>query len=272
MANNIFQYGHVYAWAREHGRKSVSMRFAYKYPFFHITHTRYHKFIVYFLAKYAAKLHLMPTVEYTSFKDDYSEEEAVINSHKNVLVKGWHVRYPELYLKYLDEIRELFAFDRVIHKVVDKKLAPYQQSIKLGVHIRRGDYKTFFNGRYFYTDEQYLHAINEFIRLQKEKDSSKRIDVFICGNDPKLNKKFYKEALGENVHFPNGTGEEDMYLFSQCDYLIGAPSSYTLIASMYKDSTKLYWIKDSQKKLSETDFEPFKVLFTQFDSCFCAEK
>ena len=108
--------------------------------------------------------------------------------------------------------------------------------------------------------------------MQKEKDSSKRIDVFICGNDPKLNKKFYKEALGENVHFPNGTGEEDMYLFSQCDYLIGAPSSYTLIASMYKDSTKLYWIKDSQKKLSETDFEPFKVLFTQFDSCFCAEK
>lgn len=272
MANNIFQYGHVYAWAREHGRKSVSMRFAYKYPFFHITHTRYHRFIVYFLAKYAAKLHLMPTVEYTSFKDDYSEEEAVINRHKNVLVKGWHVRYPKLFMKYIDEIRELFAFDDVIHKVVDKKLMPYKDSVKLGVHIRRGDYKTFFNGRYFYTDEQYLNVIKEFIRIQKEKDPSKRIDVFICGNDPKLNKKFYKEALGENVHFPNGTGEEDMYLFSQCDYLIGAPSSYTLIASMYKDSTKLYWIKDSQKKLSETDFEPFKVLFTQFDSCFCAEK
>ncbi len=66
----IFQYGHVYAWAREHGRKSVSMRFAYKYPFFHITHTRYHRFIVYFLAKYAAKLHLMTTVEYTSFKNE----------------------------------------------------------------------------------------------------------------------------------------------------------------------------------------------------------
>ena len=30
MANNMLQYGHVYAWGREHGRTTVSMRFAYK--------------------------------------------------------------------------------------------------------------------------------------------------------------------------------------------------------------------------------------------------
>ena len=269
MANNIFQYGHVYAWAREHGRKSVSMRFAYKYPFFHITHTRYHRFIVYFLAKYAAKLHLMPTVEYTSFKDDYSEEEAVINRHKNVLVKGWHVRYPKLFMKYIDEIRELFAFDDVIHKVVDKKLVPYKDSVKLGVHIRRGDYKTFMNGRFFYTDEQYLNAIKQFICIQKEANPDRRIDIFICGNDPKLNQAFYRDALGaEYVHFPQGTGEEDLYMLSQCNYLIGAPSSYSLIATMYDDNTRLYWIKDPKRQLMESDFETFDVLFRKFDSYF----
>ena len=36
MCNNILQYGHVYAWAREHGRKSISMRFCYKYQYFKI--------------------------------------------------------------------------------------------------------------------------------------------------------------------------------------------------------------------------------------------
>ena len=36
MCNNILQYGHVYAWAREHGQKAFSMRFAYKYRYFHI--------------------------------------------------------------------------------------------------------------------------------------------------------------------------------------------------------------------------------------------
>ena len=37
MANNMFQYGHVYAWGREHGRSTMSMRFAYKYPDFRIS-------------------------------------------------------------------------------------------------------------------------------------------------------------------------------------------------------------------------------------------
>ena len=44
MANNILQYGHLYAWGREHGRQTMSMRFAYKYPWFHICHTRHHNF------------------------------------------------------------------------------------------------------------------------------------------------------------------------------------------------------------------------------------
>ena len=40
LCNNILQYGHVYAWGREHGRQTVSMRFAYKYQFFRICHTQ----------------------------------------------------------------------------------------------------------------------------------------------------------------------------------------------------------------------------------------
>ena len=39
MANNMLQYGHVYAWGREHGRTTMSMRFAYKYPWFQLCET-----------------------------------------------------------------------------------------------------------------------------------------------------------------------------------------------------------------------------------------
>ena len=42
MANNMLQYGHVYAWGREHGRQTMSMRFAYKYPWFRICETKYY--------------------------------------------------------------------------------------------------------------------------------------------------------------------------------------------------------------------------------------
>ena len=56
MCNNILQFGHVYAWAREHNRSCMSMRFAYKYQYFHICHTRWHNFLTYAVAKYAAKM------------------------------------------------------------------------------------------------------------------------------------------------------------------------------------------------------------------------
>lgn len=42
MCNNILQYGHLYAWGREHSVGTVSMRFCYKYPYFSIRHKRWH--------------------------------------------------------------------------------------------------------------------------------------------------------------------------------------------------------------------------------------
>lgn len=39
MCNNIIQYSHVYAWTREHNVCTISLRFAYKYQYFRISHT-----------------------------------------------------------------------------------------------------------------------------------------------------------------------------------------------------------------------------------------
>ncbi len=263
MANNIFQYGHLYAWGREHGRKTMSMRFAYKYHHFHICHTPYHHFLTYVLAKYAAKWGLIPTVNFTDINSDYQQEQELMLKHRHILATGWCVRFPELFLKYKEEIKELFAFDEVVKAPVDQKLKPYQGHLKLGVHIRRGDYATWCRGRYFYNDQQYLHAIQEFIRLHPDEE----IDIFMCGNDPKLDKAFYQKHLGDKIHFPEGTPDEDFYLLSACDYLIGAPSTFTLVASMYKD-TPLYWIIDPQKSIDDKDFETFDILFRKFDDYF----
>lgn len=49
MCNNLLQFAHVYAWGREHGRKTMSMRFSYKYKFFKISHSGLVSFPMYFL-------------------------------------------------------------------------------------------------------------------------------------------------------------------------------------------------------------------------------
>ena len=125
MANNMLQYGHVYAWGREHGRATMSMRFAYKYPWFHICHTRHHHLANYLFAKYAAKWGLIPTVRFDTEGADYSREEQMMRDRRLILVGGWYARWYDLFLKYKPEILQLFAFDKAVES--------YAKAVELGL-------------------------------------------------------------------------------------------------------------------------------------------
>ena len=116
MCNNILQYGHLYAWGREHGRQTVSMRFSYKYQWFHICHTRYHNFRTYVVAKYAAKWHLLPVADFglDAPASDYDAQEKRLLSHRHVVAEGWYARWYDLFLKYKSEIVALFQFDAAV--------------------------------------------------------------------------------------------------------------------------------------------------------------
>jgi len=257
MANNILQYGHVYAWGREHGRKTMSMRFAYKYPWFSICHTAYHNFATYFFAKYAAKWGLIPTVRFDEDGADYSCEEQLMRERRLIMVGGWYARWYDLFLKYKQEIIGLFAFNAAVEAKAAAQFGNHQGPT-LGVHIRRGDYATFKGGKFFYSDEQYVALIRQYRTIC---DYKVPLAVYICTNDSQINQEFYQQQLeGCEVHFPAGNPAEDLCLLSKCDRLMGAPSTFTLVAAMYRD-TPLYWIMDPGHAPAATEFQHFDQLF-----------
>ncbi len=269
LCNNIIQYGHLYAWGREHGRQTMSMRFAHKYPEFHISHTPWHNTLVYVAAKLAAKCRLIPTVTFYNLDSDYAAEQHTMLTRRHVLATGWCVRFYDLFDKYKSEITALFAFGNDIEQTVSKRLpAKDGHRLRLGVHIRRGDYATWCGGRYFFNDTQYADTIEKFIQLFPDQD----IDIYICGNDPQLQRTYFSARFGnDRVHFPDGSPAEDLCLLSHCDYLIGPPSTFTLVASMYHDAL-LYWMADADKPLQRADFNNFDVLSRQFDSYYIPTK
>jgi len=261
MCNNILQYGHVYAWGREHGRRTMSMRFAYKYHYFHICHTCYHNFFVYLYAKYAAKLGLLRVADFGIDSPNAPEhQEQLLLNHRHIVAEGWYARWYELFLKYKQEIIDLFQFDECVRETPTRLLESLPKSdLRLGVHIRRGDYHRWHGGRYYYNDQQYISVIRQFINLH----SDLRIQLFICGNDPELNEASFHEAFPTlDICFPKGNPGEDLYLLSRCDRLIGAPSTFTLVASMYHD-VPLYWIESADHQLKDSDFGHFDQLFKQ---------
>ena len=177
-------------------------------------------------------------------------------ANKNIAVVGWEARWYDLFLKYKQEIIDLFAFKPSVVKACEPVLVEaVSGSCRLGVHIRRGDYATWYDGKYFFTDEVFLRLIKEFVAQHPD------TTVFICGNDRSLDKARYeKELAGTKIVFPKGNAAEDLYVLSACNYLIGPPSTFSLTASMYRD-TPLYWIKDGEAPLTDASFGHFDDLF-----------
>lgn len=258
MCNNILQFGHVYAWACENGRHSVSLRFAYKYRHFNICHTRRHSIWTYLTVKLLARLGVIPVVRFYEMRIDLDAKERQMLSHRDVVVMGWHVRYYDLFLKHLPEIRRLFAFSNRIERECEA-IVPRRggdDDIWLGVHVRRGDYRTFQGGAFYYTDDAYISLIGQFANLHPDK----RLNILIASNE-NIEIDHWRKRLPEvNIAYPHPSAVHDLCLLSRCNFLVGAPSTFSLVAAMYHD-IPLYWIYDGGKELTMTDFKRFDELF-----------
>ena len=237
MCNNLLQYAHVYAWGREHGRKVISMRFSYKYQYFHICHTNLTGFGWYLFAKYMAAIRLLPTA---SFKHRDCNREALERKmlrHRNIVVSGWFVRYYDLFLKYRNEICELFTLDDQYTAPVKAKMQEVEQNsrekiVRLGVHIRRGDYAQWRDGQFFFSDEVYAAHINRFAEMHPDET----LHVYLSTNDPSVNEEHFQELCPKVcIHNLQGSAPEDLFMLSECDYLIGPPSTFSMVAAMYRD-------------------------------------
>lgn len=257
MCNNILQFAHVWAFAREHGRRALSMRFAYKYQYFSICKTPGHNFFRYAVAKFAASRGLMPVVSYDDpGVRDESKERKMLDS-ANVMVQGWEVRFYDLFLKYFDEIRSMFAFLPEVEAAVSPLVGRGEGSLRLGLHVRRGDYARWQGGRYFFSDRQYAEVAARYTSTV----SGRRITLYVCSNDPSLDRDEYRRALPDaEIIFAQGNPGEDLCLLSRCDVLIGAPSTFSLVASMYRE-LPLYWIEDPDAPVSDKSFSTFRDLF-----------
>lgn len=262
MCNNLLQYGHAYAFAREHGLRSTSMRFCYKYPYFAISRQPRHNFLTYLWAKYAAKAGLLPVVTFDKPRDkdpDIATKEALMLGGRSIVAEGWELRHYDLFLKYRDEICKMFAFRPKIAEAVEKFITECEtgdsHGLRLGVHIRRGDYARWNGGRYLYDDETYIRKIKEYAALNPGRQNH----VYICGNDPAIDRERFRQAVPA-THFMNGNPGEDLCLLSRCDAIIGPPSTFSLVAAMYRD-IPLAWLINAGKPLENADFGHFDHLF-----------
>ena len=125
-----------------------------------------------------------------------------------------------------------------------------EYEIIIGVHIRYGDYRTYNNGKYFYTLEEY----SDFFKNIKKIFKGKKIAFYIVSNEV-IDVTFFKDY--NCFYLPNSLMVEDLYSLSKTDYIIGPPSTFSGWASL-RGNTPLFFLEDSKCNFEFSDFIDIK--------------
>ena len=150
----------------------------------------------------------------------------------------------------MPELKHIFRPKDEIMEKAEGMIAELKKNndIVVGVHIRRGDYATWNDGRFFYSLEEY----HQFMLRVQELYKGKRVGFFISSNEnfslelfQGCNcRRFGKEPSGAIL---------DLYTLSICDCIIGPFSSYSRWASFIGE-VPLCFLERKDQQFSDDSF------------------
>ena len=165
-----------------------------------------------------------------------------------IFLYGWAYRDYAAFDKHADSIRQFFQPAASVQKNVAALLAQCRAKgdVIIGVHIRRGDYKEYQDGLYYYEPRQY----RDLMRAAAALFPGRNVHFLICSNEP-VDVEAFQEF---NFSLGNDHIAEDLYSFAKCDYILGPPSTYTMWAS-FMGQVPLYQVFDPHAAFSLGGFQ-----------------
>lgn len=175
------------------------------------------------------------------------------NKISNILgfTNGWQTRSDNRYLRQaLPVLQQIFRPKDEIIKKAQAKINELKKNsdIVVGVHIRRGDYASWHNGRFFYELETYYQAMIKIKNLY----NSQRISFFISSNE-EFPLDIFKDLRCERFNKEPSGAILDLYTLSICDKLIGPFSTYSRWASFIGE-TPLCFIESKEQQFTDDSF------------------
>lgn len=155
-----------------------------------------------------------------------------IRSGKLTFVSGLYLLDPSGLCEHADVIRQYFRPNSYYQNRIDGIMSAVTDKcdVLVGVHVRQGDYNTFQNGIYYYTDDEFQ---SEMIAVQSL-FPGQRVGFLVVSNEP------HQAGFSEDLLVFYGSGQviEDMYCLAACDYIMGPPSTFSIWASFYGNTPR----------------------------------
>jgi hypothetical protein len=255
LGNRLFTFANVLAFALEHNltvinpafeeyscwfRSTVGNSFCQYPPAGSVLGTNHrYRHILFktanFLMRVNSRIDIYPSIrlgwqEKFNFSSDDPWSIGIVEQIKSTdicFLDGFYFLDHRNFIKYSRLIRDFFRPIEIVEKNVNSYISQARKNVDIliGVHIRQGDYRNHSSGLMYYSVEEYVSVLRKIIRLFKDKT----VKLIICSNE-KQDPRNFREFI-----FQLGPGHfmEDLHTLSNCDYIVGAPSTFTQWASFY---------------------------------------
>jgi len=166
--------------------------------------------------------------------------------NKYILIDEWNLLYTPKIQEHRNIISDIFSFkEEYINDI--HILNSEESKTTIGLHIRRGDYKIWKNGKYFFSLPYYA----SLIRFYTEKYPSSV--VIVCSNED-------LKTAGLNANITSSSSNAsfitDLWILAHCDFIIGPPSTFNAWSS-FIGNKPLYTIKSEDETQSLDKFKIF---------------
>lgn len=158
----------------------------------------------------------------------------------NSIWQGWDTRYKEISEDEKIILRKVFKPSKKVLSKIENRFKKEREfnDIIIGIHIRLGDYLYYEGGKYFFTIDEYKDVMRKLIRK-----FGRRVKFFISSNEY-INPEDFSEF---RFFYFGGKAIVDLYSLSQCDYIIGPPSTFSMWASLYGGNLLSFIIQKEQE-------------------------
>lgn len=187
------------------------------------------------------KIHTLITVLFRESTREYRNNMFLKKKGIHIIGSWYYRDYVSLF-NHREDVLQFLKFNESI-TALSKKFYDHNtenDSLSLAVHIRRGDYQSYRNGDYYYSDELYLSFVKSILHK-----TSKKITFFFFSNEMINIEKF--RGLGSkciNVSEKNNGIGFELSVMSNCDYIMGPPSTFSWWAAFYGNKKYLTLYKD----------------------------
>ncbi len=235
FCNRLFQSIHYHAFSIEKGIQfyNPSMLGILKFDnnFFYFL-DNFNNFFLKCISKF---------IKYLFGKDDF----CFYFSKNNYIrfVSGWDYREYSLTTKHHESLKKIYSFEK---KFLTEKILSFIRFLNfqkregkflVGLHVRRGDYKNWNEGRFFFDDDVYRDVI---FKLKNKLIEDKKNPYFLVVSNENLSSE-----IGADF-FYKGSWREDQIILQSCDLIIGPPSTFTMWAS-YISKTPLIKLNSTKE-------------------------